>query len=328
MKVLAVDLGGTHARFAVANVPTEGAFGTDEPRVLATKGLDLTRALTTELAQQPDVEAVGLAVAGPVRAGRAVLTNAGLTIDGPALTHALGRPVVVLNDFEAVAWGTGRLEPQHLAPLRPRSGTSAVPVDPDGVRAVIGAGTGLGQAVALPTETGLRVVPGEGGHRDFAPRDAFEDRLLVRLRAEHPDHVSYERVISGMGLVAIHATVLEAAGATADFDLDDVDAASREIVRRATAGSDPHAVTTARRFASLYGADAGNLALTVVPRGGVYVAGGLVQRLTRFVADEFVRSFDAKGRMRPLLESLPIFAIVSGEVGLVGAAYAASTARS
>jgi glucokinase len=314
-------VGGTNCRFALAEPQGSalalGGFHTyasaSQPAIepLLHDYLDRTGASPTT---------VSLAVAGPVEGGVCRATNLPWVVDAVRVTESLAARgktvrVHVLNDFEAVAWGV-REVPSEL-----RRTLHAGRHDPAGPIAVLGAGTGLGEALAVPLGASLRVLPTEGGHADLAPRDAFEDALLARLRTRYPDHVSYERVLSGPGLGELFEHVLAwhdgARTASHEAMLEADDPAREVIARRAV---DPVCARTVEAFVDLLGAEAGNLALKSIPSGGLFVAGGIAPRILDVVEQRLMTAFLAKGRMRKVLERIPVHVVLDGHVGLRGAA--------
>ena len=275
----------------------------------------------------PSVGAAAFGVAGPVLDGRCRATNLPWRLDERVLQQELGiSRVRLMNDFHASALGILTLPREELEVLQDR------PADPDGLIAILGAGTGLGEAIVLPGgrglgATGARVVVSEGGHCDFAPRNEVEIDLLRHLLRRH-ERVSYERVLSGPGLVAIYEFVVSS-GLVPEAEVVREELASGDpaavIGDRGIAGSDPACVKALDIFVSLYGAEAGNLALKVLPTGGVYLAGGIAPRiLGKLRAGGFVEAMTAKGRMSPMLEGLRVSVVMNPKVGLIGAGRSAA----
>ena len=256
-----------------------------------------------------------LGIAGPVADGRSHMPNLGWTIDALPLAAALGlERVVLLNDLEATAHGIATLPPAAFAVLN--EGTPRA----DGNMALIAAGTGLGEAILFFDGTRRRVSASEGGHADFAPRDAAQIAVLVRL-IELFGHVSWERVVSGPGLRTLYE-VLE-------------DAETPDVARRIAGAPDPSAVITelalagaSRRcaraldlFVADYGAEAGNLALKALATAGVYVGGGIAPKILPKLRDgSFVRAFNDKGRFTDLMRTMPVRVILEPKTALRGAA--------
>jgi glucokinase len=316
---LVADIGGTNCRFALAS-DDDGRVELTHPHTYASSSAPRLEPLLLDyLAQsgaRPDV--LALAIAGPVADGACRATNLPWHVEARAIQHALlgigvTGAVALLNDFEAVAWGV-REVPRAL-----RLNLQAGERDPMGPIAVLGAGTGLGEALAVPlSDGGLRVIASEGGHADLAARDEFEDGLLAALRAQFPDHVSYERALSGPGLTAIFEHVTDGSGAPVRGAVLGADDPAREIVARHD--SCPHCARTVEAFVDLLGAEAGNLALKGLPSGGLFLAGGLAPRVRDVVEERLLASFLAKGRMRDVLARIPVDLVLDAQVGLRGAA--------
>jgi glucokinase len=241
-------------------------------------------------------------------------------VDADAIEHELGIDNVwLLNDLEANAYGLSVLGEDELLLVKP--GVAL----PDGNAALISAGTGLGEAGLAWDGSRRRPFASEGGHSDFAPADPLEDELLVWLRARHGEHVSWERVVSGPGLVAIHAFLRERAGEPMpEWTAVEPALVAPAIQQHAELG-EPIAAAALARFLALYGAEAGNHALKLLATGGVYIGGGIAPKVAdALVASEFVARFLAKGRMRKLLEDMPVWLVLDDRAGLWGSAsYAA-----
>ena len=319
MRTLAADLGGTKTLLALLEPRGRGR---SEPvrsaRERSAAHASFDAMLDGFLAgDEGPIDAAVIAVAGPVSQGRATVTNLPFALDEGQLADRLGAPVRLLNDFHAVALGLGELREDELLVLRDG------PVDPDGPKVVIGAGTGLGKAVLVPTPAEPRVLASEGGHVAFAARDRTEAALLAHLAMEH-GRVSQERVVSGPGLAAIYRFVVEMRRAPA---APEVEARMREedpaavIAELGASGADPACALALERFVSLYGAVAGDLALSVLPTGGFYVAGGIAPKIASVLKrGAFLDAFDAKGRMRALMGTFRVSVVRQPEVGLLGAA--------
>ncbi|HEY0158545.1 MAG TPA: glucokinase [Thermoanaerobaculia bacterium] len=248
------------------------------------------------------VDAACFAVAGPVYGGRAEVTNVGWQIEEEALSRELGiGRVTLLNDFYAVALGVPLLRESDLLSLhRGRR-------DPHAPIAILGAGTGLGEAIVTRYGGRHEVIATEGGHGDFAPQDEEQAGLFLHLHRIH-GHVSWERVISGMGLVNI-------------FTFLGGDELTPAAIAELADSGDARARHAFAIFVDVYGAEAGNMALRVLARGGVYLAGGIAAKnVDRFTDGRFVEAFVRKGRFRELMETIPVDLIVNEEVGLIGAA--------
>jgi glucokinase len=313
---LAGDIGGTHTRLALF------APGTPEPAALEIYssrdhgGLEaMVRAFLE--AHPATIEQACFGVAGPVRLGRVKTTNLAWPVDAASLAAVLGLArVALVNDLVANAYGIAELGPDDVATLNegdPAAGGNA---------AVVSAGTGLGEAGLFWDGTRHHVFASEGGHTDFAPRTDAETALRAHLAAQHA-HVSYERVCSGMGLVAIYGFLRsggepEPGWLAAEMAQHD---AGGVISKAGLAGRDPVCVQALEMMASIYGAEAGNLTLKLLATGGVYLGGGIApQILPRLQDGGFMAAFIAKGRFADLLEHVPVHVILNDRTGLLGAA--------
>lgn len=255
-------------------------------------------------------------VAGPVQEGRCKTTNLPWVIDAKETEKAVSLPVFLLNDLEANAYGIPVLKEDELFVLNPGKKKT-------GNRALIAAGTGLGEAGIF--WDGEQHIPFacEGGHVDFGPRDELEMELL-RYLIEQYGHVSYERVVSGPGIYDLYRFLV-------DMRLEEENPEVRNafsltspplvISKLALEESDPAAERTIEWFISLYGAEAGNLALKFLAVGGVYIGGGIAPHLIPLLKNgEFMRSFVKKGRFASLLNDIPIHVILNSETPLLGCA--------
>jgi glucokinase len=315
---LVADIGGTNARFGwvaqagtrVGHVRTLACAGHAGPTDAARAYLD-TLAAELGTAYTPP-QAAAWAVATAVTQDRVNLTNSGWSFSRQAAQAELGlRRLRLLNDFEALALALPRLQPGQLRAV----GRTPEP-PPGGVLAVVGPGTGLGVASIVPHAGHWLAVPGEGGHATLAPGDDLESAVLAAARREHP-HVSAERLLSGIGLPVLHRAVVAVTGHVAE-DLD-----AERIVERGLAGTDEHCSRTLDLFCALLGSFAGNVALTVGARGGLFIGGGIVPRLgERFFVSRFRERFEAKGRFRAYLQAVPTWLITDTLAALTGAAAA------
>ncbi len=304
---LVADIGATHVRFAL--VDDAGALTAID--VLRCAEHDsLEAAIGVYLARLPEPDrprprAVALAIAGPVTGDLVVMTNHHWRFSQAELARHLGvERLEVVNDLAAVAHALPELGPQDLVTWK--DGTPA----PEAPSAVIAPGTGLGMAVRLADG---QVLAGEGGHQGFAPADADQRAVLERL-ARDADHVSAEHVLSGPGLLRVYRALAERAGAGGR----DLDAAG--VVRAASEeAADSPAGRAAAMFLDILGACAGDLALTVGARGGVFIAGGMPGRLA-FALDQgrFSARFAAKGSMAGYLAPVPCRLIVHELPALLG----------
>lgn len=322
MDVLVGDIGGTHARLAVMSI--DGAHWKiqrqQDYRSADFPGLPaVVRAFTATLEKVPDRACFG--VACPVNDGICRLTNLEWVVDASRLSQEVGvARAGLVNDFHAVALALPLLAEDDLVVLQ-----AGQPVA-HGAMAIIGAGTGLGQSLLVWDGKAYQVLPSEGGHADFAPRSRLEAQLFVYL-LERFGHVSYERLLSGPGLVNLYRFLVDSGIGTEQravrAEMEDGDPAA-VISRHGLEGTDAVCVRALDLFAEIYGAQAGNLALTVRAEGGVYLAGGIAPVILEKLRDgTFLQAFTGKGRMASLLERVPVRVIVNPNTGLIGAAAAA-----
>lgn len=301
MRFIAGDVGGTKTLLRCVEASGEIAA---EARYDSTSFATFDHLVREFLQLVPGpVDAACFAVAGPVYGRHAEVTNVGWQIHEEALAQSTGiGRVSLINDFYAVALGVPLLEEKDLLPLH------RAPRDPFAPKAILGAGTGLGEAIVAHHRGEYFVIPSEGGHQDFAPQDEEQARLFVHLQKELGGHVSWERVVSGMGLVNIFTFLGGSANATPS-----------EIADLANRG-DTLGARTFRIFVDIYGGEAGNMALRVLARGGVYLAGGIAAKNIRWFTDgKFVEAYTRKGRFRDLVEAIPVDLITNEQVGLMGA---------
>jgi len=261
-----------------------------------------------------DIEAASFGVAGPVTGSRARLTNVPWIVDVDVIRRELPIPRAhILNDLEALAWSVPVLKRSEIEVLR------AGEADPTGNAALMAAGTGLG--IALLPHVGGRLVPraSEGGHADFAPRNLDEQTLHDALAREY-GRTDLERVVSGPGLANIHRILCahHCATLTPPPNADDLPAA---ISRAALEAGCPSCIRTLELFVSAYGAAAGNLALTVLSTGGIYLGGGIAPRILPALRwPMFTDAFLAKAPMDALIARIPVTVILNPGAGLLGAA--------
>lgn len=324
--VLVADIGGTNARFALAHRSDRG-IEIAPPTVYRTAGhgsFDDALQLFLQAAGRPELSGAAACAAGPVegdvRSARIGLTNCPWEVSAVAFARATGVAVPILvNDFAALALAVPALGPHDLHAIGPLR--APLPGAPAGL---LGAGTGLGMS-AIVFGDGVEIpLAGEGGHADLAANSAREAEVIEHLRARH-GHVSIERVLSGPGLVALYDTLCSLAGSAAG------EIAPPEIATRAHRRDDDIAAETVQLFCGFLGAVAGNLALTLGARGGIYIGGGIVPGwLARYpgLFDEtlFRTRFEAKGRMAHWLAGVPVFVIRREDAALLGLARAAFAA--
>lgn len=316
-EIVAVDIGGTHARFAIASVEADGAIELGEPTTLHT---DDHVSFQTAWEDYRDrmggslPENVSLAIAGPITGDVIRFTNNPWIIRPALVNEKLGTSrFSIVNDFEAVAYAVARLPDEHFVHL---AGPDQ-PLAPTGTLSVIGPGTGLGVAHLWRGDDGsFRVQATEGGHVDFAPVDAIEDAVLARLRKRHT-RVSVERIVSGPGIVDIYQTLAAMEHRTVP-ECDDI-----EVWTKGTSGEDSLAAAAVDRFCMALGSVAGDIALAQGGFGGVVIAGGLGYRIRQTLATSgFAERFCHKGRYQQLMASIPVKIVTHPQPGLLGAATA------
>jgi glucokinase len=311
-ELVAADIGGTHARFALARI--EGGRVLQLSEALALKTADYAglveawRAFGDSLGR-PLPRAAALAFAYPVENDLPRLTNMPWTIDPRTLPEALGIiQHLVLNDFCAISHATATLGSSHFLHI---AGPD-IPLPESGVISIVGPGTGLGVGLVIRRDGQYQVIASEGGNMDFSPHDDLDDRLMAALRRRY-GHVSAERLISGPALMDIYAVIADADAPYAD---------DRDLWHAALQGDDPTAGAALERFCRCLGAFAGNIALAH-GANALVLAGGLGLRLREHLpASGFAERLAAKGEYRSILERLPVRLIAHAEPGLYGAAAA------
>lgn len=317
MELIAGDIGGTKSWLVWVVLSADGCSRAETVRhekIYASADFESAEALMKRFMSDAGSPATPdqllLALPGALHEQRATLTNLAWTLDAAQLQRALGiRAVRFINDFQAAAAGVATLSRQDVITLN-----HAAP-EPDGVRAITGAGTGLGLAFMLPDATGrYRSYATEGGHADFAPANPVQSRLLEQLRSTY-GHVSWERAVSGSALHDLYAFCCVEAGQSAPDHA--VDGAT--LVERAESG-DAVAETAVDLFVDLYGAWLGNVALMYQPRGGLYIAGGVAAHLqSRMQSPRLLTAAFDKGRMRSVVERTPIHLVTCNRLGVQGA---------
>lgn len=275
------------------------------------------------------------AIAGPVVNNTAKLTNLAWFLDTERLAQELGiASISLINDFAAVGYGILGLSPDDVMTLQVGKQKPEAPI------AIIGAGTGLGQGFLMKQGNHYQVFPSEGGHADFAPRSELEFQLMKYLLDKHDiQRVSVERVVSGLGIVSIYQFLRDRKHAVESPEIAKIvrtweqEAGQQEksvdpgaaIGKAAVQKSDRLCEQTLQLFVDAYGAEAGNLALKLLPYGGLYIAGGIAPKILPLIQNgNFLLNFSQKGRMRPILEEIPVYIILNPQVGLIGAALCAA----
>ncbi len=314
-EVVVADIGGTHARFALAEIADARVVALSDPVKMATAdhgSLQIAWQAFGKTIGRPLPRAAAIALAAPIRGDLIKLTNNPWIVRPALIGEKLGVDShVLINDFEAIGYAVDGVGENMLQPI----GGPAGPLADTGAISIIGPGTGLGVAALLRAPGHSHVIATEGGHTDFAPLDAIDDRLLAHLRAKHV-RVSVERVVAGPGLRAIWEVLAAMEGRDVPRGDD------KQLWTMALAGEDSIAAAALDRFCMALGSVAGDIALTHGP-GAVVIAGGLGQRLADHLPRSgFLDRFVSKGRYRTLMESLPVRIITHPEPGLFGAAVA------
>lgn len=323
MRVLAGDIGGTKTILQIADIFPNN-FRVVHEQTYESRNypefLPLVKEFLKSATTRIDLilAAACFGVAGPVTGREARTTNLPWRIDADQCARELKiNNIALINDFQAIGYGIEALEAGDLIELQQGKEQRGAP------RVVIGAGTGLGEGILIARNDRYEIFPSEGGHVDFGPTDELQLELLRFLRARH-DRVTYERVVSGAGLESIYEFLCErsprGASPALKSQMGTSDAAAA-ISQAALEQEDPLASQALDIFCSVYGAQAGNLALTCLAQGGVYIAGGIAPKIINKLKDgAFMRAFRSKGRMAPLMEAMPVRVIMNPKVGLIGAA--------
>jgi glucokinase len=314
--ILAADIGGTNSRVALFEPGGHTPIAVETYRSHAWSGAD--ELLRDFLARHPaSLTAACIAVAGPVQDGKSRPVNLSWGLDERRLALALDVPTVALvNDLEANAHGIAVLEPAELAVV------NAGEPEAVGNRAVVSAGTGLGEAGLWWDGSRHRAVAGEGGHADFAPRTELEVELYRYLAADY-GRVSYERVCSGGGIVNIYRFLRDRRRGSKSVDAS----APSPAAISADAAANPSGISAQAvdLFLSIYGARAANVALAFLATGGVYLGGGIAPRMVERLEDgPFMRAFTDKGRLSSLLARIPVSVVLDDRTALRGAAQIAA----
>ena len=309
--LLVGDVGGTNARFALARL-VDGQITLDHHESFPAEQYPTFLKGVAAFVEGCEVKPSGgvIAVAGPVTDGAIDLTNSPWAVSEAELQTLGLNPVRLINDFEALAWGAPVVPAADLAHLGgPTEG------DPHSAIAVLGPGTGFGVSALARDIHGREIaLPSEGGHACFAPGDPVEDEILRLLRQRY-DRVSIERLVCGPGLLNMHRALAQIDGRVTHID----DPA--QITDEALADPRSHCGATLARFCAILGAVAGDVALTMGSRGGVYIAGGIAPRILPFLkASPFRERFERKGRFQDYMADIPTWVITHKHAALLGAA--------
>ena len=326
--ILAGDVGGTKCNIALFETQAGTLRPVFKRRFESKKYPEFEKVVLDFLGQadaagadtKGKISVAGFGVAGPVVHQRVRATNLPWVVDAALLAQELQIPqILLLNDLEATAYGLEVLRPDELFVLNPGLPT------PQANRALIAAGTGLGEAILFWDGVSYAVAATEGGHCDFAPRTEAEIELLRFLKKRH-EFVDFELILSGRGFRTLHE-FLDPNVKHPSFDAPGMDPAP-EITQMGMAGFCPVCVQALQMFVEIYGSEAGNLALKSLARGGVYVAGGIAVKILEKLKDgSFVRAFCAKANFGILLSQIPIYVVLNTDVPVLGAAARAVAAE-
>jgi len=317
--ILAGDIGGTNTRLAFADEKAGCRTLVAEATFSSREHASLESVLRKFLSAHPiPITRAAFGIAGPVRHGRCDATNLPWVVDSHLVAGEIGlERVGLINDLEANAYGVAALQREDFVLLNEGA------VNAEGNAAIISAGTGLGQAVLYWDGRQHHPFATEGGHADFAPRNHLEMALLEYLMKQF-QRVSYERVVSGPGLLSIYRFLRDTGRGEEPQWLAErmrEQDPSAIISQSALRGESELCAQALDLFVTLYGAEAGNLALKVMATGGVYLGGGIAPKIVEELkAPAFLNAFTSKGRMRPLLEAMPVRVILNQKTALLGAA--------
>jgi glucokinase len=316
--ILAGDVGGTKVHLALFDF-IDGELKHSRDQQYPAKQYAGLEEIVKEFVVSEKVTAACFGVPGPVRDGRLRLTNLPWTLDSRELARDLKIDYVFLvNDLQANGFGIAELGPDQISTL---SDGDAQQV---GNRALISAGTGLGEAFLVWDGRGYVPYPSEGGHSDFAPRNEDEIDLLRFLRQKYNGRISFERVVSGQGLTNIYEFLRDGRGLEEPVWLSNrmrEEDPNAVITESALKAKSELCERTLDMFVSAYGAEAGNLALKILSVGGLYVGGGIAPRILEKLKDgTFIKAFTDKGRLSQLLVNIPVRVILESRTALIGAA--------
>jgi len=320
--ILAGDIGGTKTNLALfeqqdntLNIVAQHQFPSREFTTL-----DEVIRLFKEKSSMPSIDAACFGIAGPVIEGRCRTTNLPWDITTSGLQEHLGiQKVRLLNDLEATAYGMLYLPEDEFVDLNPKGRIM------DGNRAVIAAGTGLGEAMLYYDGSAYHPIGSEGGHSDFAPLTPQQDALLKWMRNRYPGHVSFERILSGPGIYTLYEFLVESgfsAQPTSMLNIAEGQDRSAMVSECALKEHNPLCMEALRLFAEIYGAEAGNMALKTMSLGGVYIGGGIAPKILPILTNNhFMNGFLSKGRFNEMLQAMQVKVSLNSETALLGAAH-------
>lgn len=308
MNSIVADIGGTNSRLAWIEHPSADKVVIRHQQSFVNAQFPdfetLLAAFIASYGEFPAISLLCLALPAPVKGESVKLTNLDWTLQRQHLGIKFDiKKVIFMNDFQAAALGTAVVDTSKLITL------NEAPVEHLGPRAVIGAGTGLGVAYMHWLQDGFRSFATEGGHVDFAPTDDIQEELYDYLEKEY-DRVSYERILSGPGLIDLYNFCKESNG---------LDISAGWVNQQAMLGDNLAAVTAMRLYATIYGSFVGNIVLMFRPTGGIYLVGGVTAKTAYWLQSEFfLDAFLNKGRMSSLAQQTPLYLVTDEETGLKG----------
>ena len=317
--ILAGDVGGTKVHLALYDF-SNGTLTYKRENRFPAKEYSGLEDIVREFISGDQVTAACFGVPGPVRDGRLRLTNLPWTLDSRDLSaHLKIAHVFLINDLEANGYGIAELQPDQIYTLAEGDNSQI------GNRALISAGTGLGEGILIWNGRTHTPYPSEGGHADFAPRNEDEIDLLRYLKQKYNGRVSWERVVTGMGMTSIFEFLRDVRGMEVSVALAEQMEAAHDansvITEMALAGRSEICERTMDMFVSAYGAEAGNLALKILSVGGLYIGGGIAPRIIEKLKDgAFIKAFTDKGRLSQLLINMPVRVILESRAAVLGAA--------
>ncbi len=320
--ILSGDIGGTKTNLALFELQGDRLEIKAQHQFASREFSSLTEVITAfeAMTSIPKIDSACFGIAGPVIDGRCRTTNLPWDITTSGLQEHLGIDKVrLLNDLEATAYGMLYLPEDEFMDLNPTGRPT------NGNRAVIAAGTGLGEAMLYYDGTHYHPIGSEGGHCDFAPVTTQQDALLSWMRHHYPGHVSYERILSGPGIYTLYEFLYESGFAPQPLSMLHIPEGkdrSAMVSECALEQHDPLCMEALRLFAEIYGAEAGNLALKSMSLGGVYIGGGIAPKiLPVLTSSHFMNGFASKGRFQELLRGMQVKIALNPETALLGTAY-------
>lgn len=320
--ILAGDIGGTKTNLALYEYKDSVLSIQAQSQFPSREFSSLTEVLIAfdQISSIPSIDAACFGIAGPVIEGRCRTTNLPWDITTTDMQEYLGiHKVRLLNDLEATAYGMLYLPEDQFVHLNPKGRKI------DGNRAVIAAGTGLGEAMLYYDGTVYHPIGSEGGHSDFAPLTPQQDVLLKWMRNRYPGHVSFERILSGVGIYTLYEFLAESGFSsqpTSMLNIPEGVDRSAMVSECALKEHNTLCLEALRLFAEIYGAEAGNLALKTMSMGGVYIGGGIAPKILPILTNNhFMNGFLSKGRFNEMLQAMQVKVSLNTETALLGAAH-------